>query len=60
MSLCLANGALECWIVDPVQTNLTVTRPDGVTVVYSAGEDIPLTAFGAGRLSVTEIFAGMR
>ncbi len=60
VSLCLANGALECWIVDPVQTNLTVTHPDGVTVVYSAGEDIPLTAFGADRLSVTEIFAGMR
>lgn len=60
MPLCLANGAFECWIVDPAQTSVTVTLRDGATVVYGRGEDIPLTAFGSDKVSGNEVFAGLR
>ncbi|HMC61219.1 MAG TPA: Uma2 family endonuclease [Candidatus Solibacter sp.] len=56
-TLCLANGTLECWIVDPKKNSITVIQRDGSTVVYEEGQSIPLAAFGAGSLAISEIFA---
>lgn len=57
VALCLANGALECWIVDTDQKSVTVIARDGGSVVYSSGASVPLTRFGGGDLPVDEIFA---
>jgi Uma2 family endonuclease len=57
VALCLANGAIECWIVDPQKKSVTVIRGDGFPVVCLEGEDIALAAFGSDRLPVAEIFA---
>jgi Uma2 family endonuclease len=55
-TLCLANGTLEFWIVDQKKESVTVIQRDGSAVAYEEGT-IPLAAFGAESLSVSEIFA---
>jgi Uma2 family endonuclease len=57
VTLCLANGAIECWIVDTKKRSVTVMRRDGSPTVYASGDRIPLTAFGSDSLAVDEIFA---
>jgi Uma2 family endonuclease len=57
VALCLANGALECWIVDTDLKTVTVIARDGGSIVYSSGGSVPLARFGAGELPVDEIFA---
>jgi Uma2 family endonuclease len=59
VSLCLSNGAIECWIVDPRHASVTVTNRDGTTMVYMTGQEIPLGAFGSDRLEVAAIFEGL-
>jgi Uma2 family endonuclease len=56
VALCLANGALECWVVDG-QRSVTVVRGEGAAEVYGAGRAVPLAAFGAGEIAVDEIFS---
>jgi Uma2 family endonuclease len=56
-ALCLANGAVECWIVDPAKKSVTVIERKGGSVVHSSGGSVPLARFGAGDLPVDEIFA---
>lgn len=55
-SLCLQNGTIEFWVVDTVKQTITVVRQDGSAVVYRRGKTISLTSFGAGELSVAEVF----
>lgn len=55
-SLCLANGALEFWVVDLDRISVTVMHRDGSTFVFGVGQAIPLTAFGGETLPVDEIF----
>jgi len=55
-ALCLANGALEFWSVDPDASNVSVVRAGGSAVVYASGSCIPLAPFGGGELAVDEIF----
>jgi hypothetical protein len=57
VALCLANGAIECWIVDTEQKSVTVIACDGGSLVYSSGGSVPLARFGGGGLPVDEIFA---
>ena len=57
VALCLANGAIECWVVDLDQKSVSVVRAEGAAVVYTCGMSIPLTAFGGGEFAVDEIFA---
>jgi Uma2 family endonuclease len=52
--LCLENGSLEFWIVDPIGRHVKVSTPDGRAVTYKSGEQIPLL-FG-GTLAVDSIF----
>jgi Uma2 family endonuclease len=54
---CLANGAVECWIVDPAKNSVTVIARAGGSVVHAAGSSVSLARFGAGEVSVDEIFA---
>jgi Uma2 family endonuclease len=56
VSLCLANGAWECWIVNAKQRSITVVRKDGTTSVYEGDSAIPLTAFGSDCLRLADIF----
>src|SRR5579872_1520422 len=50
--LCLANGAIEFWVVDLDRKTVSVVRSEGAVVVYSTGALIPLDVFGGGELSV--------
>jgi Uma2 family endonuclease len=56
-ALCLANGAIECWVVDPEKRAVSVVRREGAAVLYGPGSAIPLTAFGGTELPIDEIFA---
>jgi Uma2 family endonuclease len=57
VALCLANGAIECWLVDPGKQSVTVVAREGGSVVHSSGGSVSLARFGAGELPVDEIFA---
>jgi Uma2 family endonuclease len=57
VALCLANGARECWIVDPRQKSVSVVRGEGATLLYRAGASVPLTAFGSDAIPVDDIFS---
>jgi Uma2 family endonuclease len=57
VALCLANGAIECWVVDAEKKSVTVVARDGGSVVYASGGSVPLVRFGGGDLAVDEIFA---
>ena len=54
--ICLENGGREFWVVDIDRRQVKVSTPDGRTVAYKSGQEIPLQ-FG-GRLVVDEIFRG--
>jgi len=55
--LCLENGALEFWVVDPVLRQVKVSTPDFITTTYRPGQEIPLRVLGAGTLKVDDVFA---
>jgi Uma2 family endonuclease len=52
--LCLENGCLEFWVVDPKRRLVKVSTPDGRSQTYQSGQQIPLM-FG-GELAVASIF----
>src|ERR1700689_4841521 len=54
-NLCLANGSREFWVVDTKYRLVDVSTPDGLTVTYKSGQEIPLL-FG-GRLPVDVFFS---
>jgi Uma2 family endonuclease len=54
--LCLENGCQEFWIVDPDLHLVKVSTPDGRTITYRSGQDIPLPLLNGGRLAVDSIF----
>ena len=53
--LCLENGTQEFWLVDPGHHQVEVSTPDGHTITYQAGREIPL--FFGGRFPVDAIFS---
>ncbi len=57
ISLCLANGSIECWIVDRAWRSVAVFHRDGSRQTYGEDSEIPLAAFGGGFLRTAEIFA---
>jgi Uma2 family endonuclease len=59
VTLCLGNGCQEFWIVDPEPQSVTILHRDGSKIAYIAGQEIPLTAFGADSLPVAEIFRSL-
>jgi Uma2 family endonuclease len=54
--ICMENGAKEFWVVDIDRRQVKVSTPDGRTVAYKFGQEIPLQF--AGKLAVDEIFRG--
>jgi Uma2 family endonuclease len=54
--LCLENGSQEFWVLDQVQRRIKVSKPDGITVTYRPGQQIPLALFGGKTLAVDSIF----
>jgi Uma2 family endonuclease len=54
-NLCLENGSREFWVVDGDHRQVEVSTPDGRTMTYKSGQEIPLS-FG-GRLAVDAIFS---
>ncbi len=54
--LCLANGSLEFWIVDPEQRDVEISTPDGRSAMYGAGQQIPLFFAAVSQLDVDAIF----
>jgi Uma2 family endonuclease len=55
-SLCLANGALEFWIVDRALKSITVVQRDGSRETYGVDAKISLAAFGGASLAVAAVF----
>jgi len=55
--LCLENGSLEFWVVDIEQPQIEVSTPDGRTIAYKPGQQIPLFFAAGTYLGVGAIFA---
>jgi Uma2 family endonuclease len=55
--LCLANGSVEFWLVDPSQRDVEVWTRDGRSVTYGAGQRIPLFFAPDSTVDVDAIFA---
>jgi Uma2 family endonuclease len=56
VSLCLANGTVEFWILNRQRKSVTVVRKDGTTTLYEGDTAVPLTAFGSDSLRLADIF----
>lgn len=56
-AICLENGCLEFWMVDPKRKTVKVSTPDRRSITYIESEKIPLKIPTAGELAVSEIFA---
>jgi len=54
--LCRANGAREFWVVDPEQREVEISTPDGRSVIFGAGQQIPLFFAAGSHLDVDAIF----
>jgi Uma2 family endonuclease len=54
-NLCLENGSREFWVVDVDHRQVEVSTPDGHTITYKRGQEIPL--FFGGRIPVDAIFS---
>jgi Uma2 family endonuclease len=55
--LCLANGSIEFWTVDPKLRIIKVATRDAVTRTYTEREAIPLTRFGGAALQAADVFS---
>jgi Uma2 family endonuclease len=55
-AICLENGCLEFWVVDPKRKTVKVSTPDRKTITYIESDEIPLTLPAAGQLAVSQIF----
>jgi Uma2 family endonuclease len=55
--LCLENGSREFWAVDEAYRQVEVFTPDGRTIIYRTGQQIPLFFAPGVSLRVDDIFA---
>jgi Uma2 family endonuclease len=55
-TLCLENGLREFWVVDINHRQVEVSTPDGLTVTYKSGQQIPLFFAAGAQLAVDAIF----
>lgn len=53
-NVCLENGSRQFWVVDTDHRQGEVSTPDGHTITYKPGQEIPL--FFGGSLAVDSIF----
>ena len=54
--ICLSNGTLEFWLVDPDLRRIKVTTYDGRTATYESGQRIPLIFGPEAHLNVDDVF----
>ena len=54
--ICLENGAQEFWVVDAKRRQVKISRLDGHTTTWRAGQQFPLPLFGGAYLAVDAIF----
>jgi Uma2 family endonuclease len=54
--ICLENGCREFWVVDPKKREVEVSTPDGQSVNYRSGQQIPLFFTDESSLVVDSIF----
>ncbi len=52
-AICLENGGLEFWVIDPKRRSVRVSTRNGVTKVFREGQDVP---FCGGMIPVASIF----
>ncbi|MDQ2899623.1 MAG: Uma2 family endonuclease [Acidobacteriota bacterium] len=55
-TLCLENGTREFWVVDANRRQVKISTPDGRTITWQSGQEIPLPLLGNAVLSVDAIF----
>jgi Uma2 family endonuclease len=53
--ICLENGCREFWTVNTDLRKVEISTPDGHSITYKSGQQIPL--FFGGQIPVDEIFA---
>ena len=53
--LCLENGAQQFWVVDADRRQIKVSTPDGQTLTYRSGQEIPLPLFRNATVAVDAI-----
>jgi Uma2 family endonuclease len=56
VSLCLATGAREVWILEPDKNSVAVYRRGHPVSIYRPGDAVPLAAFESDALPVDDIF----
>jgi Uma2 family endonuclease len=56
--VCLENGSREFWVVDLDEREVEVWTPDGRSVTYKSGQQIPLFFAPGADLPVDAIFTG--
>lgn len=54
--MCLENGAREFWIVDLQQREVEISTPDGHSVTYRSGQQVPLFFATGATIAVDAIF----
>jgi Uma2 family endonuclease len=55
--ICLQNGAREFWIVNLDHRQIDVSTPDGRTVTYKPGQQIPLFFAPGASISLDAVFS---
>ena len=56
-AVCLENGSREFWVVDIDHRQVEVSTPNGRTMTYKSGQQIPLFFAAGAELWVDEIFS---
>ena len=56
-TVCLENGSREFWVVDIDHRQVEVSTPDGRTMTYKSGQQIPLFFAAGAEITVDKIFA---
>jgi Uma2 family endonuclease len=54
--ICLENGCLEFWIVDSKLGEVEVSTPDGYSITYKSGQQLPLFFATGSTIAVDAIF----
>lgn len=58
MEICLSNGCIAFWVVDPKRRVVSVTGVDRETVTYDCSMSVPLPELIGGSIPVAAIFGG--
>lgn len=54
-NVCLGNGGREFWVIDPEKHQVEVSTPDGHSITYQSGQQIPLYFNPSASIAVDAI-----